>query len=379
MDGRKSKDVLLAVTPPSPQRNEGVARFARAAGWNLLVANRLMRALGGWRGDGALVTLRGEPELMELVRRLRRRGIPVVDLTAEHPELRLPRVCGDNRAIGRLAAEHFIERNHRHAAWFSTKWTPVHADRFKGFAGAWGREIERWVLAEGVEADRWDDTRATARWFAERFRSAPKPLALFCYDDADAALALSACRANGIAVPEEFSVLGVGDDQLLCENQSVPLSSVLHDAGKVGSEGAALLSRLMDGAAPPRKPVLVPPTGVAVRASTDRIVANDPLVEKALWLVEHNLSRTWGVDQLASELGVPSIRLHRRFVEELGRPPGEEIRRRRLAKARLLLRGTDLPLGEIAVQCGFCHAQHLSNLFHRDTGFSPRVWRTRNR
>ena len=396
MTAPKGKDVLLAVTPPSPQRNEGVARFARGAGWNLLVANRLMRALGGWRGDGALVTLRDEPELLELVRRLRRRGIPIVDLTAEHPELRLPRICGDNRAIGRLAAEHFTERNHRHAAWFSTKWTPVHADRYTGFAEAWTdadkmpallqqadnskmRESPaRWVLTEDVEAGRWDDSRATARWFAERFRSAPRPLALFCYDDADAALALSACRAHGVDVPEEFAVLGVGDDHLLCENQSVPLSSVLHDAGRVGSEGAALLARLMDGAAPPCTPILVPPAGVAVRASTDRIVANDPLVAQALSLVTHNLSRPWGVDQLAATLGVPSIRLHRRFVEELGRPPGEEIRCQRLARVRLLLRSTDLPLGEIARQCGFCHAQHLSNLFRRDTGLSPRAWRMRN-
>lgn len=402
MDEHRGKDVLLAVTPPSPQRNEGVARFARAAGWNLLVANRLMRALVGWRGDGALVTLRDEPELLEFVRRLRRRGIPVVDLTAEHPELRLPRVCGDNRAIGRLAAEHFAERNHRHAAWFSTKWTPVHADRYQGFHETWtslltapppgdaafsrvtrpeGRipDISRWVLSEGVAADRWDDSRAVSRWFAEKFRTAPRPLALFCYDDSDAAIALSACRAHGVAVPEEFAVLGVGDDRLLCENQGVPLSSVLHDAGRVGSEGAALLAHLMDGAAPPLTPVRVPPSGVAVRASTDRIVANDPLVARALALVEENLSLPWGVEQLAGELGVPSIRLHRHFVEELGRPPGEEIRRRRLARARLLLRGTDLPLGEIARQCGFCHAQHLSNLFRRDSGLSPRAWRVANR
>lgn len=398
MNGQRNKDVLLAVTPPSPQRNEGVARFARGAGWNLLVANRLMRALGGWRGDGALVTLRDEPELLELVRRLRRRGIPVVDLTAEHPEIKLPRVCGDNRAIGRLAAEHFIERNHRHAAWFSTKWTPVHADRFKGFRETWtgipaapppgdaafsrvtrpgGRipDIFRWVLSEDLDTKRWDDPRAVSRWFAEKFRTAPRPLALFCYDDSDAAIALSACRAHGVAVPEEFAVLGVGDDHLLCENQSVPLSSVLHDAGRVGSEGAALLARLMDGAAPPPAPVHVPPSGVAVRASTDRIVANDPLVARALALVEENLSRAWGVEQLARALGVPCIRLHRHFMEEMGRPPGEEIRRRRLARARLLLRGTDLPLGEIARQCGFCHAQHLSNLFRRDAGLSPRAWR----
>ena len=374
MDGQSGKDVLLAVTPPSPERNEAVARFAHGAGWNLLVANRLMRALSGWRGDGVLVTLRDDPDILALVRKLRRRGVPVVDLTAEHPEMRLPRVCADNRAIGRLAAEHFASLNHRHAAWFSTKWTPVHADRYAGFAERWDH-CSKWVLAEGVEADRWDDTRATARWFSSRLRKAPRPLALFCYDDADAALVLAACRASGVAVPEEIAVLGVGNDLLLCENQSVPLSSVLHDAGRVGKEGAALLARLMEGEAPSLEPVLVPPRGVSVRASTDRIVASDPLVARALALVEANLSRSWGVDQLARELGVAPIRLHRHFTEELGRPPGEEIRRRRLARARLLLRDPGLTLDEIAAKCGFCHAQHLSNLFRRDTGLSPRAWR----
>ena len=378
MKGRKGKNVLLVVTPPSPERNVAVARFARSAGWNLLVANRLMRTLGAWRGDGALVTLRDDPDILTLVRRLRRRGIPVVDLTEEHHEMPLPRVCGDNRAIGRLAAEHYKERNYSHAAWFSTKWTPVHAARYAGFAEGWGN-CSRWVLAEGVEADRWDDTRATSRWFSGLFRAAPRPLALLCYDDADAALVLAACRAAGVAVPEEIAVLGIGNDLLLCENQSVPLSSVLHDAGRVGSEGAALLSRLMDGETPPRAPILIPPRGVAVRASTDRIVASDPLVAQALSLVEENLPRQWGVDQLARELGVAPIRLHRRFVAELGRPPGAEIRRRRLAKARLLLRDADLTLDEIAAQCGFCHAQHLSNLFRRDTGLSPRIWRMRER
>lgn len=88
-----------------------------------------------------------------------------------------------------------------------------------------------------------------------------------------------------------------------------------------------------------------------------------------------NLSRPWGVAQLSRELGVPPLRLGRHFQAELGRSPGAEILRQRLARAWTLLLDTDLTLDKIAAQCGFCHAAYLSNLFHRETGFSPRAFR----
>jgi transcriptional regulator GlxA family with amidase domain len=112
-----------------------------------------------------------------------------------------------------------------------------------------------------------------------------------------------------------------------------------------------------------------------VRASTDWTSAADPLVARALVLVAKNLSRPWGVAQLARELGVPPLRLGRHFTAELGHSPGEEILRQRLAKARTLLRETDLPLAKIAELCGFCHASYFSNVFRRETGLSPRKWR----
>ena len=85
--------------------------------------------------------------------------------------------------------------------------------------------------------------------------------------------------------------------------------------------------------------------------------------------------RPWGVAQLAGELGVPPLRLGRHFTAELGRPPGAEILRQRLSKARTLLRETELTLEEIASQCGFCNASYLSNLFRREMGMTPRQWR----
>ena len=122
----------------------------------------------------------------------------------------------------------------------------------------------------------------------------------------------------------------------------------------------------------------MPPKGIVVRASTDMVAASDPLVAKALALVAENLSRPWGVAQLCAAIGVAPRRLCRRFTAELGRSPGEEILRQRMARAKALLGDTDLPLREIAAQCGLCHASYLSNLFRRETGLAPRAWRKRS-
>lgn len=386
------KDVLLLSAPLFPARNEGIGRFAKESGWNIVPGGLLFDGLRGWRGDGALVTLRQDPEVLSFVRRLRRRGIPVVDMTSERPEIAIPRVCADNRAIGRLAAEHFAERGYRHAAWFSTNWSPLQAERYAGFAeglagardAASGRAREtplkaappaRWVLAEGPAAKSRNDSAAIARWFAGLLRAAPKPLAVLCNETKDAARVLAECRFLGIAVPEEIALLGVGDDPMLCENQAVPLSSIMQNGRRLGLEAAALLGKLMDGEAPPEGPVLVPPSGIAVRASTECVAANDPLVARALALVARNLSRPWGVGQLAAELGVSPASLGRRFKADRGRAPGAEIARQRLVRAKALLRDTTLGLAEIAECCGICNAPYLSNLVRRETGLSPREYR----
>ncbi len=373
------RDVLMALSPMVPERNSGIRRFALEAGWNLIPVSRVVggvAALGGWRGDGALVTLRQDSPVADFARGLRRRGVPVVDLTEERPDVRVPRVCLDNREIGRECARHFTERNFRHAAWFSTHWMNVHAERFAGFA----EELAdippmRWVLCEDVPSARRNDSRAVAKWFAGLLRSAPKPLALLCHCGEDAARVLAECRALGIAVPEEIAILSAGDYYGICEMQSVPISSFEINGERHGYEAAALLQRLMDGGAPPHAPIRVPPGPLRVRESTDHTAASDPLVARALALVGENLSRPWGVAQLCQALGVPHLRLERHFAAELGRTPSAEILRQRLSKARALLRETDLTLSDIAARCGFCHASPLSNLFRRETGITPRAWR----
>lgn len=374
----KPKNVLLLVHPVYPPRLQGIARFAREHGWYLTIADRLSRLPRGWTGDGALATLRGDDETLAFVRDLRRRRIPVVDLTLDRPDVRLPRVSGDHAAFGRAAARHFQEKGFRHAAWYSTVWTNVHALRFGGFAEAWsGEPPRRWVLAENVPARDFDDWNVFTRRLGDHLRAAPRPLAVLTYDDADAARLLAAARAADLNVPDDVAVMGIGNDTVICENQPVPLSSVGHDLERNGYEGAALLDRIMNGEPAPARPVLIPPNGIVARRSTDTVAAANPAIRQALHYIHAHLADPFGAPEIATELGLSRVRLDRLFAAELGHSVGKEILARRLAEAKRLLADDGLTIAQVAARTGFCTPAYFTNTFRRETGIPPRAWRKR--
>ena len=386
----KQRNVLLVIQPAYPERISGLARVARSHGWHLTIVDRLARFPRGWRGDGALVTLRGNAKTNRFVRGLVRDGIPVVDLTYNHPEIRLPRVSGDHEAFGRLARQHFESLNFRHFAWFSTDWSHVHELRFRGYAAETreeGRgmrdenpEVCKWILKELVKEEEIDNWRLFLRVIGRKLRSAPKPLAVLTYDDADAAKVLSATLEAGLRVPEDIAIMGIGNDKVICENQAVPLTSVDHDLEKNGYDGAALLNRLMNKTARGTRheaqgTILLPPRGIVVRKSTDTLAADDPLLSAALREISKRLATSFGTAEIATALRIPRTRLDRLFAEKFSRSVGREIVRQRIDRAKRFLSETDKPMKEIAALCGYCNAGYFSNAFRTETGLTPKAWR----
>ena len=167
------------------------------------------------------------------------------------------------------------------------------------------------------------------------------------------------------------------DNRIVCEHQSVQLSSIAHDHERVGYAAAATLERLMCGGEPDRRLVRVRPRGIVTRASTDTFAVNDPELLPAIGLIRRNLSRPFGAAQLADELGIPRIRLDRLFAARLGHSVGAEIARRRVAEAKRLLVLGDMTLQDIAAQCGYCHSSFLIRSFRKATGETPAAWRRR--
>ena len=375
----EQRNVLVMISPMSGPRLAGVARYAKEHGWHLMVQDRLGYQSPVWRGDGALVTLRTDAAMADCVKHLRRAGTPVVDLTINRPDIRLPRVTSDHAALGRLAAEHFAERDFRHVAWFSLGWTHVHKLRLEALAATCRRlgmaSPQKWVYTEIVPDTNLGNWSTFVRVLGARLADSPRPLAVLTYDEADAVRLLAVCREQSISVPEEVAILSIGNDPILCENQSVTLSSIDQNLERGGYEAAALLDRLMDGKAPPRTPVLVPPAGIVTRQSTDTRAVADPTLRHALELVGANLVRPYGAAQLAAALGLPRFKVDRLFASGLGRSVGDELLRQRLARVKLLLKRPELTVASIARQTGFCHAAYLTNTFKRAFGITPRAWR----
>ena len=372
----RQRHILILMEWYDHRIRQGIGQYARANNWHLSVNERTLIP-SGWEGDGILTVFHRRRDLARYIRRAK---VPVVDLGLYRPDIPLPRVVGDHTRIGALAADHFAERGFRHTAWFSAEFSPIHELRLKGFTErntAYGLprpQVWIWERCCAGSPDSWQQMR---RWLQGCLRKAPKPLAVFAHNDYDASHVLDVCRTIGIAVPEEVAILGVDDNELICLNQPVPLSSIRHDLVSVGYRGAALLDSLIDGAPPPGSPVLIPPTDVILRQSSDQTAITIPAVRGAMLFVNANLSRSFGVEDVAAAVGVSRSTLDRLFTQYFNRSMHEEILRSRLAAAKRLLTRTDLVIADIARQTGFCHAQYLNNVFQKKEGVTPRTYRER--
>lgn len=372
-----SHEVLVLVSANPPHRFQGIARLAGERGWHIRTESRRFPPWD-WDGDGVLVMLEDIPELKRFIAHMKHRKVPVVDLLEDQPQVQLTRVAGDNPEIGRLAAGHFNARDFRNAAFFSLRHNHTHDLRMQGFLEVWkGEKPRTWLWPDAADG-RSDDWKRMGEWLCALLADAPKPLAVFAWNDYDATHVLSACRRIGLKVPDDVAILGVDDNKVICEHQSVNLSSIAHDHERVGYAAAATLERLMSGGAAPRPLVRVKPRGVVTRESTDTFAVNDPDLQPAINYISKNLSRPFGAAQIAAALGMPRIRLDRLFAAKLGRSAGSEIARRRLALAQKLLSTTDMSLADIADKCGYCHASFFIRTFRNATGLTPAAWRRKS-
>jgi LacI family transcriptional regulator len=186
---------------------------------------------------------------------------------------------------------------------------------------------------------------------------------------------LEACRAQSLRVPEEVAVIGVDNDELLCQLSSPLLTSVEQGARRVGREAAVLLDRIMDGRKPRRRRVVIDPESVVTRRSTDILAIEDPVAAKAMAFIWEHALRGIKVKDVAEAVTCSRAGLETRFKAALGYSVHTAIGHVRLEQARRLVRDTNLSLKQIAAQTGFKSVQHMTTVFGRAFGQPPAVYR----
>lgn len=342
----------------------GIARYAR---------NRpgLAVEIGDTSGLDMIVRQANGPVItaiysVETQKRFRRARIPVINVSATLEADILPRVIPDNRAIGRLAAEHFLGMGFKDfafaggAQWFSRL-------RYEGFAR---------TLAEHGATCR---VLGVAEPLPVAVSRLPGRTAVLVHNDQFARHIIRQCQILDLSVPADIAVVGVDNDDILCLEMTPLLSSVDPNGEQVGFEAARLAHRLLDGAPRPVGPVLVPPKGVIVRESSDTLaVASTPLA-RAVMFVRQHACEPITVGDVAAAARISRRSLHTLCRRHLASDVSGLIRRERLAHAKGLLVDGNRTIADIAAACGFAHYGRFHNLFRRLTGATPGVYRRQRR
>ena len=377
---------------------KGVVRYAKSrSDWRLFGQGWMFRPLadvGAWQGDGIIARIENPGD----ADRIASLGVPVVDVAGAYARPGFRTLANDDFLTGYKAALHLRSCGFGRFAFLGVLGTIWSDERKAGFlkgvglgadpgpgsgqgAGAAAQVpvFERslaWWEDSGGAGDGSCQGGSGAGSLEDFLHALPKPAAIFACNDTAGLRAAEAAGKAGLAVPDALAILGVDDEDILCELASPSLSSIRLDCETIGYRAAQALDAVLDGGgSPPLTRIAIPPKDVVERESTRIFVCPDPLVAAAATLIRARAHEGIGVPDLLDVLPASRRALETRFRASLGRSLHEEILRVRLARARRLLAETNLTVERIGGDCGFGSLQRFNAAFRAAEGTSPGAWR----
>lgn len=336
-----------------------------------------------WQGrvDGVVLAIGYEGPTGELIEWVMRGGVPAVSVRGDILDPRLPVIYTDPESIARLAMDHLLGigvESFLHVGYTQTQGARTRAEAFARALAQRGRatvvhDIDI-LLFGGIddEALLEQDRRLT-----ELLTSLPRPLGVLCLNDWTARAVVFRCQRLGLDVPGDVAVVGV-DDSALAAGSVPSLTSIKVPCETVAARGVTVLRELIAAGqvSRPELPVeLVPATELVPRESTvGRPDGAGSLVRWLAYLDEH-AHKGPPTTQIAEELGVSRRTFERQFRRLVGHSPSDEIRLRRLERAKMLLADPAVPITAVAAEVGFAEAAAFTRFFRRHVGQTPREFR----
>jgi LacI family transcriptional regulator len=356
----------------------GVSRYAQTHGpWKLHLLERLrpkdiQRSLKTWQCDGLIAKVK-TPAIAE---QLGKSGIPVVNVSGMTTIGRWLRVDTDDSAVCWLATSHLLDRGYRLFGFcgmpkyeWSRRRGALHAAELAR-RGMICHTIELPSLTFETSLSQ-KDRRRLIQWIA----TIPKPAGILACGDYCGRVVLEVCAEAEVAVPDMVGVIGVDNDEAICELCNPPLSSIESNCDQIGYVAAETLAQLLRGIRPESWESLIKPTKLVCRRSTDASAVGEPVVAEAIRFIRAYASGDLGVVEIARHVKVSRRYLELQFRGILGRSIFSEILRVRLETAQRLLGDTDWKLDIIAERSGFKHASRMSVVFLKKLGFRPGQYR----
>jgi LacI family transcriptional regulator len=324
-----------------------------------------------WGADGIIGQLYNDAGIEKFIEA----GIPVIAQDFKERFKEIPNITGSHKEAGEMGADYFLKKGFKNFAFYGFKDIVWSRERAEGFEERIAKSGHKVHYFEHVMA------RSTEIWYykpsslSQWLKSLPKPIALMACDDNQGQHITEACRHSKIRIPEEVAVLGVDNDEMVCEFSDPPLSSIGQDAEKGGYDAAKLLHEMIKNGTAEFYDIVVRPTQVITRQSTDIYATNDAYIATSLKYIHQNIDKNLQVDDVVKQVPLSRRALEKRFLDITGYPIYKYIFNLRIEKLSQKLLETDLTVFEIALEMGLTDSKNIARQFKQIKGCTPIEYR----
>lgn len=322
-----------------------------------------------WGADGIITRDRKNIAELEKV------GIPLIAVDDGNIAAGVPNVISNSEAIGELAAKYYVNKGYKSFAfcgYSNMSWSNQRRDSFRRAVENSGYRVNVYQQPEDEERRLWENELSE---ISEWLKTLRRPTAILTCSDDRSQQVVEATKMTGIHVPEEISILGVDNDELLCELSDPQLSSIEIDTEHAGYEAAKLLDRMMKGKDYANVSIVANPSIVVTRHSTDILAIDDREVVRAVRFIRENASSMIQVPDVVDVTSVSRRTLEQKFRRVLGRSILDEIRRVHVERLAEMLVKSTMSVKQLAISLGYPSVDNIGRYFRRHMGMNPGEYR----
>ncbi len=367
----------------------GISQYIRKRGDRQLIiwpdcSQKSLKFLKERGCKGAFVSVQTTTKAKELLHI----GIPVIGVATIQNLLNLPFISANPKEVAQMACEYLLEKKFVNFAFFGltqARWSAERLEHFSRYLAKSGYNVHAFKEKQVLLTN--DSTSFTRVWIKTAFNTGqqkliewlkqlPKPVAILASCDIFACHLINMAKEMSLNIPDEIAILGVNNDNAICNICDPPLSSIALDFKKAGYNAAKLLDKMISGHETMQGQCIeIQPIHVETRGSTDIYAIDDPAIVQAMKYIRQNANVPLQVDAIANHVCMSKRLLQMRFHDIIGKSVHDEIIQAHFEIAKAMLIETDLPIDEIAACSGFHYTSNMRRAFKKVTGMLPHKYR----
>ena len=327
-----------------------------------------------WRAD--VVIAQFDPD--DDVTLFRKNGIVALaqDYIAKFDSI--PNITGDYTLTGTMAADYFLSKGFKNFGFFGYNgvcWSDERCDAFR-------HRVEKSVGEENFYM--YDRQNIDNMWYYDQsilsdwLQNLPKPIAIMACDDNQGNILLQACEFCGLHVPFDVAIIGVDNDEILCNMSDPTMSTINVDIERGGSDTAAMVDRMVKDPSYMGEDIVLKPLGVIERLSSSVFATNDKEVLAALRFIHANVDSKIQVTDVLKNAPVSRRLLEQRFKNMTGMTIYNYISVMRMERFAQLLISSNDPISDIAARLDEFDTKGISRRFKELKGCTPSEFRKKH-